>query len=80
MKQTLIPVTIVALFLIVGCGHSDTATTEQDDSLKDVAHDAFIYAYPMMEQVKTISGMQEFLGVEANKPAMNPKLPWDSVG
>ncbi len=34
----------------------------------------------MMEQVKTINGMQEFLGMEFNKPAMNPKLPWDSVG
>ena len=45
MKQTLLLVTIVALFLIVGCGYSDTTTTEQDESLKDVAHDAFIYAY-----------------------------------
>ena len=80
MKKTLLPVTIVALFLLVGCGYSDTTTTEQDESLKDVAHDAFIYSYPMMEQVKTVNGMQKFLGLEANKPAMNPKLPWDSVG
>ncbi len=60
MKQTLLLVAIVALFLIVGCGYSDTATTEQNDSLTDVAHDAFIYAYPLMEQVKTVSGMQKF--------------------
>ncbi len=50
------------------------------DSLKDVAYDAFIYAYPMMEQVKTVNGMKEFMGLEANKPSMNTKLPWDSVG
>ncbi len=48
--------------------------------VKDVAHDAFIYAYPMMEQVKTINGMKQFSGLEFNKPTMNPKLPWDNVG
>ncbi len=80
MKQTLLAVTTVALFLIVGCGGSGSTTKEQNDSLKDVAHDAFIYAYPMMEQVKTVNGMQKFLGLEFNKPAMNPKLPWDNIG
>jgi hypothetical protein len=48
--------------------------------LRDIAHDAFIYAYPLLEQMKTINGMREFMGVEFNEPAMNPKLPWDNVG
>ena len=47
---------------------------------KDIAYEAFIYAYPMMEQVKTINGMKEFAGLEFNKPAMLSKLPWDNVG
>ncbi len=48
--------------------------------LEEIAYEAFIYAYPLMEQVKTVNGMVEFLGLALNKPAMNPKLPWDSVG
>jgi len=78
--KTFFFVTMAAVLLLLGCGGSGSTTKEQSDSLKDVAHDAFIYAYPMMEQVKTINGMQEFLGMEFNKPAMNPKLPWDTVG
>ena len=49
-------------------------------SLKEIAREAFIYAYPMMEQVKTVNGMRAFLGMEFNRVAMNPKLPWESVG
>ena len=50
------------------------------ETLQDIAYDAFIYAYPLMEQVKTINGMFKFMGLTPNKPAMNPKLPWKNVG
>ena len=49
-------------------------------SLKEIAREAYIYAYPMMEQVRTVNGMRTFMGVEFNHVAMNPRLPWDNVG
>ena len=49
-------------------------------SLKETAREAFIYAYPMMEQVKTVNGMRVFMKMEFNQVGMNPKLPWDNVG
>jgi len=48
--------------------------------LQNIAYDAFVYAYPLMEQVKTINGMFKFMGLIPNKPAMNTKLPWQNVG
>ena len=50
------------------------------ESLKAIAYDAFIYAYPLMEQVKTINGMQQFINLQFNRVAMNEKLPWENVG
>jgi hypothetical protein len=50
------------------------------ETLKEIAYDAFVYAYPLMEQVKTINGMFRFMGLTPNKPAMNTKLPWENVG
>ncbi len=74
-------IAILALpLLLVSCTGSRTTITEQGESLRDIAHDAFIYAYPLLEQMKTINGMREFMGVGFNEPAMNPKLPWDNVG
>jgi len=52
----------------------------QDDPLRDVAYDAFIYTYPMIEQVKTVNGMVAFMGMKFNQAAMNPRLPWENVG
>ena len=70
--------TIFAVFLCA-CGVS-RQEVPQGESLQDIAHDAFIYAYPMMEQVKIVNGMQKFMGTEFNKVTMNPKLPWENVG
>jgi len=53
---------------------------KNQETLQDIAYDAFVYAYPLMEQVKTINGMFKFMGLTPNKPAMNPKLPWKNVG
>jgi len=53
---------------------------KNQETLQDIAYDAFVYAYPLIEQVKTINGMFKFTGLTPNKPAMNPKLPWENVG
>ena len=53
---------------------------KKTESLEDIAYDAYIYAYPMMEQVKTLNGMFTFMGMEPNKVAMNTKLPSENVG
>ncbi len=50
------------------------------DNMKQIAYDAFVYAYPMLEQVKTINGMIKFMGLEFNEPSFNRKLPWENVG
>jgi hypothetical protein len=88
MENGLIRMVSISLFLLAGCsdsGQTPEATSsvqpgERGDSLETIAHDAFIYAYPMMEQVKTVNGMFEFMGLGPNKVAMNAKLPWESVG
>ncbi len=80
---------VFALFLLVllaGCGSKapdsgDTNTSvASGDSLESIAYDAFIYAYPMMEQVKTINGMFEFMDMRPNEVSMNSRLPMDNVG
>ena len=48
--------------------------------MKQIAYDASVYAYPMLEQVKTINGMMEFMGLGFNRANFNPKLPWENVG
>ena len=53
---------------------------ENQETLQDIAYNAFIYAYPLMEQIKTINGMFKFMGLTPNKPAMDPKLPMENVG
>ncbi len=49
-------------------------------NLREIAHEAFVYAYPMLEQVKTINGMIKFMGLEFNEPKFNRELPWETVG
>ena len=70
-------VTLIAL--LAGCSDKPQDAKEQPN-LKDVAYEAFIYAYPMMEQVKTINGMFEFMGMKPNVVAMNSSYPMDNVG
>lgn len=76
MTRSIVRVVVLPLLVLaaVSCGD------RKEDSLRDVAYDAFIYAYPMIEQVKTVNGMVAFMGLEFNKTAMNPALPWDNVG
>ena len=50
------------------------------ENLKEIAYEAFVYAYPMLEQVKTINGMMEFMGLGFNDPAFHRTIPWETVG
>ena len=68
---------ILAGMMVFSC---QSQKKEQTDNLKDIAYDAFIYAYPMMEQVKTLNNMFSFMNMKPNVSAMNPKLPWENVG
>ena len=88
MTNTLARMTATTL-LVVAAGCSDPATEPAEgsrtlaassESLEEIGYDAFIYAYPLMEQVKTVNGMFEFMGLGPNHVAMNAKLPRESVG
>ena len=70
---------VTLLALLAGCT-DEQQKTKETPKLKEVAYEAFIYAYPMMEQVKTLNGMFEFMGMKPNVVAMNPKFPMDNVG
>jgi len=50
------------------------------ENLKEIAYEAFVYAYPMLEQVKTINGMMKFMDFDFNEPVFNRTLPWETVG
>lgn len=64
------------ILLIVNCRSRHEADNVPD--LKDVAYEAFIYTYPMMEQVKTVNGMFEFMGLVPNVVNMNEKYPMEN--
>ncbi len=76
MKKTIFRISTLPLLVasVVSCSE------REEEPLRDIAYDAFVYAYPMIEQVQTINGMVEFMSVAFNKVAMNPRLPWENVG
>ncbi len=82
MKNALIRMLTISLFLLAGCSDSgqipeatsSVQTGERGESLEAIAHDAFIYAYPMMEQVKTVNGMFDFMGTRPNKGELKSNL------
>lgn len=69
---------LLAFGLLFSCNESTKKTEESN--LKDISYEAFVYAYPMMEQVKTLNGMFEFMGLRPNIANMNDKFPMDNVG
>ena len=75
-KQGLI--LIVAIVSLLAC--KNEKKNQQEINFKDTAYEAFIYAYPLMEQVKTVNGMFEFMGLKPNVPAMSDKFPMENVG
>ena len=54
---------IAIVLLFFSCSNIKEQSDEKNNtkpngiSLKDIAHEAFIYAYPIIEQVKTVNGM-----------------------
>ncbi len=55
-------------------------TNSKEENLKNIAYEAFIYAYPMLEQVKTLNAMFRNSNMKANIPGMNPKFPMENIG
>lgn len=49
------------------------------DNMNQIAHDAFLHTNPVLEQVKTINGVIEFMGLEFNKLNFEGRLPWQNV-
>jgi hypothetical protein len=80
MKRTVLSIIVLAALGINSGCQSKTQRVAKEENLKDVAYEAFVYAHPMMEQVKTLNGMFEFMGMKANVPSMNAKFPMDNVG
>ncbi len=72
--------TIALLLFVVSCNGPAKNIKTESPNLKNIAYDAFIYAYPMMEQVKTINDMFAFNNMTPNVVAMNSKFPMDNVG
>ena len=65
---------VIAMCLnLIACGNGTDAPAQTAGGLAEdranlgeieaIAYDAFIYAYPLMEQVKTVNGMFEFMGM-----------------
>ncbi len=79
MKSKITTLSLFIVLMLSACQNQQKSESINPD-LKEIAYEAFIYAYPIMEQVKTVNGMMQFMNLEFNKPAMNSKLPWDNVG
>ena len=79
MKNFILTLSIAIMALLVACQPTQKEEEGTMD-LKNIAYEAFIYAYPMMEQVKTVNGMFEFMGMKPNVANMNEKYPMENVG
>lgn len=78
-KINLLLIIVLALF-VASCSEPTKEETKESPNLKNIAYDAFVYAYPMMEQVKTINGMFAFNDQVPNVVSMMSKFPMDNVG
>jgi len=79
MKKLISSVSIILALLLSGCQPNPKEATDTA-TIKDLAYEAFIYAYPLMEQVKTINDMFEYNNMTANEVVMVPNFPMDNVG
>ena len=79
MKNLIISVSITLALLLSACMPGQKESTDSV-SMKDLAYEAFIYAYPLMEQVKTINDMFEYNNMTPNTVVMIPKFPMENVG
>jgi len=79
MKTIIYGIILIMTFALL-MSYANAKENKQKGNLKEVAYDAFIYAYPLMEQVKTMNGMFEFMDLKPNVPAMSDKFPMETVG
>ncbi len=80
MKYLCSSLLVAGMLFFVGCKNERSKSDETSPDLKSVAYEAFIYAYPMLEQIKTVNGMVEFQGLLPNVASMNKKFPMENVG
>jgi len=79
MKNYIISVSTSLALLLSSCMTGQKESTDSV-SMKDLAYEAFIYAYPLMEQVKTMNDMFEYHNMTPNTVAMVPNFPMENVG
>lgn len=73
---------LAAAQILIGCSQQNDVGEPTPDSTEDleaIAYDAFIYAYPLMEQVKTLNGMMQVMNLTPNSVAMNTSLPRENI-
>ena len=79
MKNLITSVSIILALLLSGC-KPNPKEAKDSVSMKDLAYDAFIYSYPLLEQVKTMNDMFEYNNMTPNTVIMVPNFPMDNVG
>ena len=80
MKYLCSSLLVAGMLFFIGCKTERSKSNETTPDLKSTAYEAFIYSYPMLEQVKTVNGMFEFMGMEPNIANMNEKYPMENIG
>ena len=79
MKNLITSISIILALMLSGCNPNPKEATDTV-SMKDLAYEAFIYAYPLMEQVKTMNDMFEYNNMSPNTVVMVPIFFMDNVG
>ena len=81
MKKIFNIIPILTLLILVSCGQNkkQETLTKQSESLKELAYDAFVYAYPMLEQLKAMDQMFKYMGSKPNVLDMNSKYPMENI-
>lgn len=78
MKSARVALVFAMSLVLLSCG---TKEKKQKTSLKDLAYEAFIYAYPMIEQVKTVNAMKmAYPEFGPNKVYMGHNYPMENIG
>ena len=81
MKKIFNIIPVLTLLIMVSCGQNKKRETQtkQSESLKELAYDAFVYAYPMLEQLKAMDQMFKYMGSKPNVLDMNSKYPMENI-
>jgi hypothetical protein len=81
MKKIITIIPVLTLFILVSCGQNKKQETQikQSETHKELAYDAFVYAYPMLEQLKAMDQMFKLMGSKPNVLDMNSKYPMENI-